>query len=176
MLGAALAGEGEGPRGWLPLPSSDRERKHYRGLMRTAERLGKIVDENQATGNTVANGAMLQFGMLMGIAKDWNGRRVRPVTAKMFTQRTTAHRNLATENRRRTSDAEVKIINAVTTWQRKVRSQLWKEGKPLPARKRAELFLIAKRSTYKPRSSQRRRLFVLADSGRLPDPPADPNS
>jgi hypothetical protein len=170
MLGAALAHKDEESRGWLPLPSAERERKHYRELMRAAERLTKIVERNSATGNTAANDAMLKFGMLMSIASDWNARRVQPTTAKLFLQRTTAHKNLAAENARRKSDAEDEIIKAVTTWQRRSRGVLWKDSKPLPARKRAELF--AEFSSYKPRSAQRRRLFALADSGRLPDPPS----
>jgi hypothetical protein len=169
MLSAALEGQHEGSRAWLPLPEG-KERARYEGLKRAAEQLAEMVNGFEASGNAASIDAMFQFGILMGLAKDWNARRMRPISAELFEQRTMARKNLANENTRRKSDAEQKIIKTIATWQRRARGTLWKDGKPLPARKRAELF--AKFSSYKPRSMALRRLFALADAGRLPDPPS----
>lgn len=168
MLSAALAGRAGGSCGWLPLPSSDKERERYEGLKRAAEQLREMVDRGIDTAD--ATDAMLQFGMLMELANDWNRRRTQPHWAIFRAADVVKRQNRKKANDKRKSNAESELIAKFAAWQRKARGVLWKDGKPLSARRRAELF--AKFSTYKPRSLQRRRLFALADAGRLPDPPS----
>ncbi len=169
MIDAALTGKSEGARGWLPAPDAI-ERRRYQGLKRAAEQLAEILDKYEESSNDTAIAAMLQYGMLLRIADRWNERRVEPLWEKFRAQGDVIRANREKENSKRKHDADERIIEAFSSWQRRARGALWLGGKPLPARRRAELF--ARVSTYRPRSTQRRRLFALAEANRLPAPPA----
>lgn len=169
MLGAALTGKSGGASGWLPVPDAS-ERRRYEGLRRAAKKLVGIIDKYEESSDDTAIAAMLQYGMLLRVADRWNERRAEPLWKMFRAQGDVIRGNREKENSKRKHDADERIIAAFSSWQRRARGALWLDGKPLPARRRAELF--ARVSTYRPRSTQRRRLFALAEANRLPEPPA----
>lgn len=153
MISAALTGES---LLWLALPSTERERQRYEGLKRAAEALDKMV--LKGIDRALAIDAMLQFGILMGIAKEWPARRMVPISAQLMATRAQSRKNLANQSAGLKLDANSKMIAAFKDWAAT-------QDLPTEARERAKLFANAQR--YPKRGTKRRRIFKLAKEGKL---------
>jgi len=163
MVANALSGKGHS--GWIERPTTKEGREQFKEYRKTAARLVEYIKAREEQGDIESLTAMAQYAALKALADGWRTRRLQPAFRQMRETGDLIRRNRAKANDARKSQADERVGLAFVRWRQKAKGSLMSDGKPLPIRKQAELFV--KFSSYKPRSADRRRLFALVKAGKI---------